>query len=155
MNSVWHEWWKARDVSSLSRGSKVEVAIHNIPCVVHWKLKRSTPSTDFQFSLFKAKIPESSCALQEFCFPSTYITGSWRCWSRTGSPSLTVAWRLHPQVASQPMATPDIKFRRVPWIPCVSALDIVDEFPIEDWISLLRASIFLWWGGHWGCYLAP
>ena len=56
--------------------------------------------------------------------------------------TLTVAWRLYPQIASQPMATPDIKFRRVPWIPCVSALDIVDEFPIEDWISLLRASIF-------------
>ena len=70
--------------------------------------------------------------------------------------TLTVAWRLYPQIASQPMATPDIKFRRVPWIPCVSALDIVDEFPIEDWISLLRASIFLWWGGNWGsCYLAP
>ena len=72
MNSVWHEWWKARDVSSLSRGSKVEVVIHNIPCVVHWKLTRSTPSTDFQFSPFKAKILNLLVRYRS--------SGSWRYW---------------------------------------------------------------------------
>ena len=94
MNSVQHEWWKARDVSSLSRSTKVEISIHEIPVVVtgNWNNQRRS---SLSIQLLQG---QGSWMLLRALYRSS--GSSAHRYKRKTDLLHCVAWRLHPQIAS-------------------------------------------------------